>query len=90
MIKLETMGDNDRELAMAFDQDITQAMYDAVDTSNKLDMNLQKFEGIILTVLMINAVSWYQTIGGENKEEFMSAVAHVWNNFDNDQTLVKH
>lgn len=90
MIKLETMGDNDRELAMAFDQDITQAMYDAVDTSNKLDMNLQKFEGIILTVLMINAVSWYQTIGGADKEEFMSAVAHVWNNFDNDQTLVKH
>lgn len=90
MIKMETMGDKDRELAMAFDQDITQAMYDAVDTSNNLDMNLQKFEGIILTVLMINAVSWYQTIGGENKEEFMSAVAHVWNNFDNDQTLIKH
>jgi hypothetical protein len=90
MIKLETMGDNDRELAMAFDQDITQAMYDAVDTSNKLEMNLQKFEGIVLTVLVINAVSWYQTIGGVDKEEFMSAISHIYDGFDNDQTLIKH
>jgi hypothetical protein len=90
MIKLETMGDNDRELAMAFDQDITQAMYDAVDTSNELEINLQKFEGIILTVLVINAVSWYQTIGGVDKEEFMSAISHIYDGFDNDQTLIKH
>jgi len=90
MIKLEQMEAKDRELAMAFDQDITQAMYDAVDTSNKLEMNLQKFEGIVLTVLVINAVSWYQTIGGVEKEEFMSAISHIYDGFDSDQTIIKH
>jgi hypothetical protein len=90
MIKLEQMEAKDRELAMAFDQDITQAMYDAVDTSNKLEMNLQKFEGIVLTVLVINAVSWYQTIGGVDKEEFMSAISHIYDGFDSDQTIIKH
>ena len=90
MIKLEQMGDKDRELAIAFDQDVTQAMYDAVDTSNTLEINLQKFEGIILTVLVINAVSWYQTIGGTDKEEFLSAVSHIFDGFDSDQTIIKH
>lgn len=90
MIKLEKMSDSDRQLAMSFDQDVTQAMYDAVDTSNKLEMNLQKFEGIILTVLMINSVSWYQTIGGTNKEEFLTAVGHVYDGFDSDATIIKH
>ncbi len=85
MIKLETMGEKDRELAMAFDQDVTQAMYDAVDTSNKLELNLQKFEEIVLTVLAVNTISWYQTIGGVDKKDLLSIVSHIFDGFDSDQ-----